>query len=351
MIWALNLGGAESMLLDIAAEQSLNAEVFLVVVNRDYDKSVLSALSHKVKAVYIDRPCSSRNLWHLVRLHRALLGLQPDIVHTHQHQIAGMLPFWRGPIVTTAHSTGIELSHSIRRCRKIFAISRAVKKDLLARYPELNVTVVHNGIAFGRIPQKESYGGAPFRLVQVGRLDYATKGQDVTLRALRYVTDELGEGCLTVDFIGAGQSREFLESLARDLGVAQWCSFLGVRARHETYDLLRTYDLLVQPSRHEGFGLTIVEGMAARIPVLVSDIEGPVEIIDGGRYGHCFRNNDFRDCADRIIEIMELSRTERMKEKLTAAYEYAQSCFSIEKTADRYMEEYQEVISDRNRGR
>ena len=69
-----------------------------------------------------------------------------------------------------------------------------------------------------------------------------------------------------------------------------------------------SYDLLVQPSRYEGFGLTVVEGMAAGVPVLVSDIEGPMEVIDKGRHGFAFRSEDFHDCGDRMMEIMELSR-------------------------------------------
>jgi glycosyltransferase involved in cell wall biosynthesis len=161
---------------------------------------------------------------------------------------------------------------------------------------------------------------------------------------LRYVNDKIGEGSLTVDFVGVDLSGKFLESLAGELGVTQWCRFLGLRTRQETYELLPGYDLLVQPSRYEGFGLTVAEGMGAGVPVLVSDIEGPMEVIDRGRHGFFFRSEDFKDCGDKIIEIMKLSDAANFGKRMQEACEYAKSRFDVRITARKYLEEYEKVI-------
>jgi glycosyltransferase involved in cell wall biosynthesis len=345
LICSFKTGGAETMLVDIVAEQSLAAEVSVIVINSEYDGSVVASLNERVGIIQINRPASSRNPWYLVKLHRALRELKPDILHSHGARIVEMIPFGSVPVVATIHATGVELSRSVRKYQKIFTISEAVKEDLLARYPGLDLTVVHNGIDFSGIRQRQRYGGTtPFRIVQVGRLDHLTKGQDITLRALRYVNDKIGEGFLTVDFVGDGESRPHLENLAAELGIGAWCRFLGPLTRQETYELLPGYDLLVQPSRYEGFGLTVVEGMAAKVPALVSDIEGPMEIIDRGRQGFFFRSEDFKHCGDKVIEIMKLSKATNFGKRMQEACEYAKSRFDVRITARKYLEEYEKVI-------
>ncbi len=333
------------MLVDIVNEQVLNAEVHIIIVNNLYDRSVLNSLDERVGVICIGRPVSSRNPWYVVKLHRALGQLKPDILHAHAERLVDMIPLRRVPIVTTIHDTRVTLSRSIRKYQRIFVISEAVKRDILERYPELDPKVVYNGIQFSKIRQKDRYGDRPFRVLQISRLMHQKKGQDILLDALSHANGKIGEGALTVDFIGEGESRQFLEDQARQLGVDRWCTFLGLRSRQETYELLPRYDLLVQPSRYEGFGLTVVEGMAARLPVLVSDIEGPMEIIDNGSYGFFFRCDDFKDCGDRLIEVMELSREEGMIERVNKAYEYAKDRFDIRVTANEYMHECQKVIA------
>ena len=66
--------------------------------------------------------------------------------------------------------------------------------------------------------------------------------------------------------------------------------FEGLKDQSWVYQNLCNYDLFIQPSRYEGFGLTVAEAIAAKVPVLVSNIEGPLEIIDGGRLGMSFEN-------------------------------------------------------------
>ena len=69
---------------------------------------------------------------------------------------------------------------------------------------------------------------------------------------------------------------------------------------------LTDYDLFVQPSRWEGFGLTVAEAMAAGVPVLVSEGQGPAEVTQGSRYGWLFANGDADDLQRQIVFIKEI---------------------------------------------
>jgi glycosyltransferase involved in cell wall biosynthesis len=252
------------------------------------------------------------------------------------------------PKVLTAHDTGIQLIAAVNNFDALFTISEAVKTDLSERYPEMRTTTIYNGIVFKDVVQKFCYDQQPFRMLQISRLYHKKKGQDILLKALQHVNTVLGAGEVTVDFIGDGTSMQYLVGLAEDLGISKWCQFLGERPRSYIYENLHTYDLLVQPSRFEGFGLTVVEAMAAQVPVLVSDIEGPMEIIKNGQYGYFFRSEDSEDCAKKIVDIIRLPKDQGFKREMEGICAYARDNFDISLTAARYLHEYRKIIYSDN---
>ena len=131
-----------------------------------------------------------------------------------------------------------------------------------------------------------------------------------------------------------------MQNLIEELGV-QHASFTGVKDRASIYQELASYDLFVQPSYIEGFGLTIVEALAAGLPVLISDLEGPKEVIDGGKYGRIFKVGDPEECAAQIEKILI------NKEHLVDVSEldkYISDNFDVEKTALKYIDLYERII-------
>jgi glycosyltransferase involved in cell wall biosynthesis len=354
LIWGLKTGGAESISVDIANEQAKTNDVSIVVGNSLYDKAVLSELTDNVQLKFLGRSPGSRNPWYGLKLNLLLKKLKPDIIHAHQESFIKLIRYLPAIKVLTIHDTNIQLKTDVSLYDKVFCISKAVKDDLLNRLPYCKTTVVHNGVRFSKIRAKTDYRQHPFQIVQVSRLYHEKKGQDILLRALARVNQVVGNDYATLDFIGAGatgeakESQNFLEKLACELGVKSRCRFLGERSRKEIYQDLANYDLLVQPSRYEGFGLTVVEAMAARVPVLVSDIEGPMEIIDKGKHGFYFQSENHLDCGNKIIDIMRRSHEAAFGEELAANFMYARGRFDISNTAERYIEEYYKLI-DYNR--
>lgn len=348
LIWQFQVGGAETMLVDIVNEQSLTEEVLLIVGNAMIDHALLSQLNSRVKVKLLGRPQGNRNPWYLIKLYRTIVKFRPNIIHAHFESFIRILKFIRKPRVMTIHNTGISLTARAHQYDAIFCVSASVKHDIKQRYPSLITYIVNNGINFSSIQKKSHYGDSPFRIVQVSRLDHHQKGQDVLLHAVNKVNETLkGKKKIMLDFIGDGLSQSYLQNLSKSLGMEGYCKFLGVRSRSYIYDVLQSYDLLVQPSRYEGFGLTVLEGMAAGLPVLVSDIEGPMEIIDSGRYGYHFRSEDATDCAQQILQIMKLSISPKFPSERKAAEQYVRARYSIPITAKQYLTEYAKVIASR----
>ncbi len=345
LVWSLHCGGLETMLVDIANEQSSMADVYVIIGNDSHDPTILSHFNSGVTVKRLGRPVGSKNPWYITKLYAMLRLYRPDVIHAHHESFIRILQNLNVPKVLTVHTTGIKFSRFRNGYDAIYAISEAVKTDLLARYPDASIGVIHNGVQSSRINKKSKYGMRPFRLVQVSRLYHEQKGQDILLKAFARVKREINEEEITIDFIGEGPSKEFLMKLSRELGVDKWCNFLGQKNRDYIYHNLNTYDLLVQPSRHEGFGLTVIEAMAAKVPVLVSDIEGPMEIIENGSFGYNFHSEDDQDCAKQIINILNVSKKAGFEVEQDRNSKYVNSRFDVELTARNYLGEYAAVYS------
>ena len=344
------MGGAETMLVDIANEQAEANEVGIFVGNAGCDSTVLSQLSPRVRLQQLNRPAASWNPWYWFKLYVQLASFSPDILHAHQESWLRLIGHYPAPKLLTVHDMRISFGKSIRTCDLICSVSSSVQTDISHRCPGTPNIVIRNGIRCSAIPYKTSYGRRPFRIVQISRMYPEKKGQDILLRAMERVAEIAGPDSVCIDFIGDGTTptalvaRHSLETLAHELGIESICRFLGEWPRTKIYNELSTYDLLVQPSRYEGFGLTVVEAMAAKVPVLVSNIEGPMEVIAHGRHGSYFQVENHMDCADKILAIMKASTESGFSDYMQATAEYANMHFDVTHTAQAYLREYQRLL-------
>ena len=143
---------------------------------------------------------------------------------------------------------------------------------------------------------------------------------------------------IQLDIIGEGNSEEYLKNLTTKYNLIDQIRFLGLKDRNYIYEHLKDYDLLIQPSLNEGFGLTVAEGMAAKIPVLVSDIDGPMEVIGSGKYGFFFKVGNAEKLAEQYIY-----STERLEKIINNAYIFVKYNFDIQSTACNYIKQYKTI--------
>lgn len=342
LICSFTTGGAETMLVDIINEQiRVRHHVALVVINNLVDESLLALLDKKVRIYRINRVPGSRTLGSLVRLNYLLYKLGADILHCHDCVIAGMLfPVFRQKLCLTIHLENVSDKY-LPVYKKLIAVSDAVKSDVETR-TSLHVDLICNGVVTDKILRKSDWWiEGPFRIVVVSRLEHLVKGQHIMLEALRLLVYENKKN-IKLDFIGEGSSRNYLKALVDSYQLNDCVNFLGIKNREYIYDHLSQYDLLVQPSIHEGFGLTVVEAMIANLPVLVSG-NGPVEIVSKGKYGYCFNSGDINDCVEKIAWIID--NYLNCKIITGDAVQYAEDRFSICNTVYSYIQLYDSMIS------
>jgi len=339
IIFSFNTGGSENMLVDIVNEQLNEAEVHIIIINDQYNPELVKKINDRIPVHFINRKVGANNPLKILKLNLLLMKIGADVLHCHQHNILPLLfPIFKKKSVLTIHDVGKPVCY-LRHYRKIFAISRVVKDDICKR-SNLQAVLVYNGIYTERVLQKkENRLTSIFKLIIISRLVHEKKGQHLVIEAL-YLLKEKGIRNIQLDIIGTGDSEQFLKDLVLKYALSEQVNFLGYRDRKFIYACIKDYDLLIQPSIYEGFGLTVVEGMAAKVPVLVSDIDGPIEIIENGKYGFYFKKENSQSLSKSLLEIIENYNSVESQEKIDQAYLHVINIFSIKRTAKLYLENY-----------
>ena len=339
----LTLGGIETMLVNIANEQvESKHEVYIVVINDLIHDGLKDRLGSKVHFICLKRKVGSKSLVPFIRLNILLSRINPDVIHLHYSSLARyiFLGKLRKKMCVTQHDVCNQgNSRYLYMSKRIYAISNIVKEDIL-EWTGLHSEVVLNGIKPKLISYKPQFMHTDFHIVQVSRLMHQKKGQHILIKAADSLVKR-GYTDFSVSFIGDGESREYLQTLVDELHLNQYVHFLGAKDQAYIFQHLCEYDLFVQPSIYEGFGLTVAEAMAAKVPVLVSDNQGPLEIIDYGKYGYSFKNQDFLDCADKIQLFLDKKNDTSQIEK---AYNRTLELYNVKNTANTYLIKYKEFI-------
>ena len=93
------------------------------------------------------------------------------------------------------------------------------------------------------------------------------------------------------------------QNLAKDLEITEKTHFIGRCA--DVADLLGISFAGVLTSRHEGFSNSILEYMAAKLPVVATNVGGASEAIVDGENGFLVKSDDDEALANRLIELLE----------------------------------------------
>ncbi len=142
-------------------------------------------------------------------------------------------------------------------------------------------------------------GDRLLRLVAAGRLD-RQKGFDVLLRAMPKIRAGVPNCRLTIH--GEGADRAILERLRRELGLEDVVFLPGASKQPEAW--LRDADILVCPSRYEGFPNVLAEATVSGLPVVATDCAyGPRELIRPGENGLLVPSEDVSALSEAVLNL------------------------------------------------
>jgi glycosyltransferase involved in cell wall biosynthesis len=329
------LGGVQRLLVDLMTLQQ-NDFQFEVILTRGENEYV-----DELKALGIEV------------LHKRDLGLMgvikrlnnADLVHAHLFPSIYMALLTSTPTVITEHNPHyrrrdipfIKTLESVlfKKFKKTACISDGVESALLKdlKWPSKRTQVICNGVDLSRfslqeknIPAKER----PFRIGMVGRL-HPQKDIKTLLDSIKLLDDNC-----ELHLAGDGELRVELENYAAAIDVTQKVYFHG--QVNNIPNFLNSLDLYVQSSNWEGFGLAVVEAMAAGLPCLATDVEGLNDVVDKE---YLFKVGDSKQLVSMIADIQ--SSESNYKKRSLYSIQKAKH-FSVETTALLYKNFYKEHI-------
>lgn len=161
------------------------------------------------------------------------------------------------------------------------------------------IGVIPNAIdadAFAQV-RPPSLDDQPAKIGFIGRLDPVKRIDDL-VAAISLLGSEY-----QLAIYGAGSQRPAIERQIAQLGLAGRVCLCGVVARPQ--EALNQIGLLVLPSEAEGFGLVLIEAMAAGVPVVATDAPGIRDVVEHERTGLLVRIGDRQALADAIRRVRE----------------------------------------------
>ncbi|MHB8872976.1 MAG: glycosyltransferase [Myxococcaceae bacterium] len=234
---------------------------------------------------------------------------------------------WHGP--TRAAVLGV----LTRAADAVIVNALAVRGSCLAQgvAPE-RITLIRNGIdlprfdARARLPLEgpvPDVGGAPLAVL-VANMSHEVKRQEDFLRALSLVRPKVGP--VHAYLVGDGSRRGELEALARGLGLLGLAHFLGFRKDTPAIQARATFGVLC--SAQEGLSNAVIEGMAARLPMIVTRVGGNPELVTDGERGVVVEPKQPEQLARAMVELLtDRGAARRMGE---AGREYVEKELTLE---------------------
>ncbi len=346
-VFTMDTGGAQILIVDILNKLVLNNSVYLIVVNDRINIDLVKQIDSKVNIYFLNRKEGSLNPIPILRLNYLLLKINPDLIHCHEPNISILFFNKRIKSILTIHDVVLVKIKQNRYCEFV-AISNSVF-DFIFKHYKISPVIIRNGIQFSSFEKKIEYdytSKKTFKIVQVSRLLYEKKGQDIIIKAVSYLIKQKKINNISLSFIGEGPSLNYLTNLCLEQGILEYVEFLGDMNQNWVKQNLKHFHLLVQPSRYEGFGLSILEAVAAGIIPLASNIDGPLEILSQWSKTLTFESENIEELAERILDIYSLyinSNAFSLHEEL---YNVLSLKYSSNIMVDNYFNLYSKIVYD-----
>jgi glycosyltransferase involved in cell wall biosynthesis len=354
VITSLRIGGAEKLVVDsipIFKNKGFHVDVFIFHPQEtEFSKKLRDNGIHIIKSFKF-------HIYNPVHVFRTLQFIRKyDIIHVHLFPglywvaIAKMLSFSKVKLLYTEHSTSNKRRNNFfkwfdkviyKQYSKIISISEEVDsliKDHL-KLPETKFLLIRNGINLNGIAnavplQKDSLF-SPVKdeklIIQVSSFR-KQKDQKTLIEALKILSLNI-----RLILVGDGPLKDDCKMLAQKLGVFERVHFLGLRM--DVPRLLKTADIIVLSSNHEGLSLSSIEGLASGKPFIASNVPGLTEIVQGA--GLLFPKGDFNTLADHITKLLA---NRNYYNEITASCLKRSKDYDINTMIDSYITLYSQLV-------
>ena len=278
-----------------------------------------------------------------------LYKLKPDVVHAHYPVTTYLAAIYKSltgkKFVVTHHITEIPKHIFNRKADYVIAISRELEEDLIGsyKYDKDQVKLIFNGVRDHKIIPENNYNlnlrdshDVPQDTVLFGFVGSISrrKGVDIIIKAFSHCKH------LKIHLIVLGNGEtEWLNQLINEHQIGHLVTLIPFRDPTEIYSMM---DVLILPSRQEGFPLVPLEAMMMKKPVIRSNIQGADDQIIDGVNGYLFESENDVQLAQIIKKIA--SDPKLLVALGENAYHHAITNYSENAMIDKMLEVYDLTI-------
>ncbi len=256
-----------------------------------------------------------------------------DLLHLHEPAIPSLslLAGWAGdgPMVATFHAAtnsqkianaiGTMLDPLIERITAKIAVSEIARETLKDRF-STEAVVIPNGIdtsKFDGIGPRAEWA-LPNTIGFIGRFDEPRKGLSVLLAAIPEIVTQVSN--LRILVAGPGDSEDFSNQVPSQL--RNRITFLGRISELEKAQFFKSISLYIAPNTGgESFGIILAEAMAARTPIVASNLPAFAKLLDEGKSGELFTSESSNALASAVLHL--LGNDDARKQIADAGFEKA----------------------------
>jgi glycosyltransferase involved in cell wall biosynthesis len=363
VIGSMHIGGAENAVVNLA--RGIDAERFDLGVCCTNSLGVLAdTLAGEGVDVTLASP-TRRALRYLTPLYlaRAISRFRPDVVHTHGTPAllhAGplatlrLLPRWihtfhygNYPLANRRQMAGERMLSRI--ASRLIAVSEPQRKRIIEchRIPPQRISTILNGVTDNpfvstpavRNARRAEFGFGPNDIV-VGCVAVlsAQKGIAYFLEAAQQILNHDNRTALLI--AGGGPLEAALREKARALELGPRVVFTGWR--QDNLELLTALDIFVMSSLWEAMPMALLEAMAARRPIVTTDVGDNRHVVDNGRCGLVVPAADSSAIATAVLELV--SRPHMALEMSQRAHARFSEYFTTAHMVTRYEQLYCETL-------
>src|SRR3974390_1820923 len=348
VIDSLRIGGAEVLVRDLVPrflQRGIECEVLVLSPS---SSSLTASLQEAGARIHDTGDIPLYSLRQVPPLARSMRGFSLVHVHLFPAQLWAVLAALQSccPLVTTEHNTW----NARRRWwfrpvdawmyslyRPIACNSEATAQELARWCPHVKdkLRVIPNGVPVevflnARPADLSGVGKGMIKAVFVGRFE-PQKDHATLVRALALAPR------IHLFLLGDGPLRHQMQLLARDLGVSDRVTFAGFR--DDVPQILKACDIYVHSTTSDGFGMAACEAMAAGLPVIVSDVPGLAQVVEGAALV-----TPVGDHASMARELNVLAGSFEKRATMSEASRRRARNFTIDKTVDLYIKMYESVL-------
>jgi glycosyltransferase involved in cell wall biosynthesis len=358
LVVGLDVGGTEAHVLELASRINRKRFDVLVCSLKPLGRLGLELRARGIRVMSLNGS-GKFDLRVFFRLRNVLSREKPDVVQAFlfwanvSARLCGQL-VRLVPVISSYHDEVVPewwLTRVIDRVtmkwtKYIVCCSEAVRRSVEQRIGggQAHCAVIPFGVDTYRFREPKGLVGDTIALERglpiigtICRLVEPKKGLKYLLEAVAQLEQDEGKPVCQVLLVGEGPAEADLRAVSARLGIGSRVVFTGVR--RDVPELLALMDIFVLPSLYEGFGIAILEAMAAGKPVVATTVGGIPEFVAPGQFGFLVPPRDAPALARAIKQLLD--EPEKARSMGRQGQEHVTHHYSIESVVKQHEQLYE----------